>query len=41
MMRVKTSLNRLIVKKDAFKTIFHIVPNRIELEPGVPIYLKF
>lgn len=40
MKKVKTSLNKLIVKKESFKNIFHMVPNRISLAPGEPVYLK-
>ena len=34
------SLSKLIIRKDAFMTLQHLVPNRVEILPNQPKYLK-
>ena len=35
-----SSLNKLIVKKDQFKNLHHLIPNKFNLGSHDPIYLK-
>jgi hypothetical protein len=36
-----SQLNKLVVKKEAFKSIYHLVPNKYDIKAHDPIYLKF
>jgi len=36
-----SQINKLVVKKEAFRTIYHLIPNKFLLKANDPIYLKF
>jgi hypothetical protein len=40
MKKVLSSINKLIVKKDAFHTLHNLVGNEFEIRANEPIYLK-
>lgn len=40
MKKVYSQLNKIVVKKDAFRNMHHLIGNRVVLKPHEPIYLK-
>ena len=40
MRKTYSQLNKLIVKKDAFKVMHHLIGNRVTLKPNEACYMK-